>query len=97
MSDARNGRPMIRRAMFLAFVAVMALSPAAALAMSHCPAMMSAACLGPCASYACASSPVPPVQALVHVEDTVAVSAHRAPDALLGTPDPPPRPLSFTA
>lgn len=88
---------MIRRAVFLAFVAVMALSPAAALAMSHCPAMMSAACQGPCASYACASSPVPLVQAPVHVEDTIAGSAGRAPDATLGTPHPPPRPLSLTA
>ncbi len=88
---------MMRRTLILLVAAVMALSPVAALSMSHCPWMMSAACQGPCATYACAASPVPPIQAPAYIEDTITRSVDRAPDATFGTLDPPPKPLSLTS
>lgn len=96
MTD-RGAQPVMRQVLILLFVALITLSPAAALAMSHCPGMMSAACQGPCASYACAAHVIPLLQAPAEVEDVVASPFDRASDATLGIPDPPPRSLSLAA
>jgi hypothetical protein len=87
---------MMRPALILLLVAVAALAPAGALAMGHCQAM-SAACQGPCASYACVTNPVPLVYTPREIDSAVPPSADRAPDTLLGSLDPPPRPLSLPA
>jgi hypothetical protein len=97
MRDSLETRAVKRRVLILLFVVLIALSPAAALSMSHCAAMMSAACQGPCATYACAGSLVPRIQAPAYVEGTVAHSVDRTLDAPPGIPDPPPRSLSLTA
>lgn len=90
-------RRLVMQAFIMLMVALMIFSPAAALAMSHCAGMMSAVCQGPCASYACADSPDPLVQALIPVEDAVTGSVGAAPDVTPVTPHPPPRPRSLAA
>lgn len=96
MVDSATTRLVLRRAVVLLVAALMAISPAGALAMGHCPAM-SAACQGPCASYACAAPPVSLVQAPVAVGDLIPSRVARVPTAVPGTPDPPPRYLPLSS
>lgn len=87
---------MMRQALIVLFVLVAALAPAGALSMGHCQTM-SAACQGPCASYACVANPVPLLYTPRAIDTAPVRPADRVPDTPLGSLDPPPRPLSLPA
>ena len=86
----RSKRLTARNALVVMVVLLVALAPAGALAMGHCPAM-TGDCHGPCASYAWVAAAPPAVMAPADVGTVAVTSLAPQLTAPFGSPDPPPR------